>query len=280
MEAYYDCRASATGRTRRRAKVLKAQHPEFETWSQGTHARAGVSRADCHMPYLREGAIKVSDHRVRSPMRQVNRSCQTCHHASEAEMTVRVQVIQGRHKGLMNRAEDALVQLYDTIKEAKVRGTTDEQLKEAFALQRKAQWRLDFSNAENSQGFHAPQESVHISARPSTTPDKGRSRCSSRGGCREASAAMNLEQSFLDSIRESPDDPVPWLILADWLEEREDPCAELVRLTRSLRTEPEHADFDSRQRRVQELLAGGMKPLVPTLTNSIEQYVTAPSSRT
>jgi len=31
------------------AKMLKAQHPEFETWSSGLHARSGVSCADCHM---------------------------------------------------------------------------------------------------------------------------------------------------------------------------------------------------------------------------------------
>jgi uncharacterized protein (TIGR02996 family) len=80
---------------------------------------------------------------------------------------------------------------------------------------------------------------------------------------------MNLEQSFLDSIRESPGEVSLWHILADWLEERDDPRAELVRLTVSLRTEPKHKDFDKRQQRVQELLGGGMKPLVPTLTNSI-----------
>jgi uncharacterized protein (TIGR02996 family) len=80
---------------------------------------------------------------------------------------------------------------------------------------------------------------------------------------------MNLEQPFLESIRESPGEASLWLILADWLEERDDPRAELVRLTLSLRTEPDQGDFDKRQRRVQELLGGGMKPLVPTLVNSI-----------
>ena len=44
------------------ANTLKAQHPEFELWSQGIHARSGVACADCHMPYERDGAIKVSDH--------------------------------------------------------------------------------------------------------------------------------------------------------------------------------------------------------------------------
>jgi nitrite reductase (cytochrome c-552) len=29
-------------------------------------------------------------------------------------------------------------------------------------LHRKAQWRVDFVNAENSTGFHAPQEAARI----------------------------------------------------------------------------------------------------------------------
>ena len=61
------------------AEVLKAQHPEFEMWSQGIHARSGVSCADCHMPYKREGAMKVSEHWVRSPLLNISRSCQVCH---------------------------------------------------------------------------------------------------------------------------------------------------------------------------------------------------------
>jgi nitrite reductase (cytochrome c-552) len=53
--AFYDWQHGETG-----AKVYKAQHPEFELWSQGVHARSGVACADCHMPYMREGAMKVS----------------------------------------------------------------------------------------------------------------------------------------------------------------------------------------------------------------------------
>jgi nitrite reductase (cytochrome c-552) len=34
----------------------------------------------------------------------------------------------------------------------------------AQALQRKAQWRLDFVAAENSMGFHAPAEAARILA--------------------------------------------------------------------------------------------------------------------
>src|SRR5690606_17433014 len=56
------------------APTYKAQHPEFETWSQGIHARSGVSCADCHMPYGREGAMKVSSHWVKSPLLSVSSS--------------------------------------------------------------------------------------------------------------------------------------------------------------------------------------------------------------
>ena len=59
--------------------MLKAQHPEFEMWNQGIHARSGVACADCHMPYKRVGAMKISDHQVRSPLLNINRACQTCH---------------------------------------------------------------------------------------------------------------------------------------------------------------------------------------------------------
>jgi nitrite reductase (cytochrome c-552) len=145
-----------------KAPILKAQHPEFELWNQGIHARSGVACADCHMPYQREGAVKVSDHQVRSPLFNVARACQTCHRYEEEEIKARVEAIQGRNKELMDRAEDALVELLDAFKAAKEGNIPAQPLKEAQALQRKAQWRVDFINAENSLGFHAPQECARV----------------------------------------------------------------------------------------------------------------------
>jgi nitrite reductase (cytochrome c-552) len=156
---FYDWEHAETG-----ARVLKAQHPEFETWSQGIHARAGVACADCHMPYQREGALKVSDHWVRSPLLNVNRACQPCHAVPEAELLARVATIQDRTHALMGRAAAAVVDMLDAIGAAKRAGASDAQLAEALALQRKAQWRLDFVNAENSMGFHADQESAKVLA--------------------------------------------------------------------------------------------------------------------
>ncbi|MBX2812909.1 MAG: ammonia-forming cytochrome c nitrite reductase subunit c552 [Myxococcales bacterium] len=144
------------------APILKAQHPEFELWSQGIHARSGVACADCHMPYMRDGATKVSDHWVRSPLLNIHRACQTCHKFSEKEIAARVAVIQDRNYKLLQNSGQALVDLIDAIISARSKGATEEQLTPALELQRQAQWRLDFIAAENSMGFHAPQEAARI----------------------------------------------------------------------------------------------------------------------
>jgi nitrite reductase (cytochrome c-552) len=147
------------------APALKAQHPEFEMWNQGIHARSGVACADCHMPYQRVGALKISDHHVRSPLLNVNRACQTCHRWSEEELRQRVHTIQDTTFTLRGNAMDALVALIGDIKAARERGATDAQLAQARDLQRKGQFLLDFIEAENSMGFHAGQEAARILAR-------------------------------------------------------------------------------------------------------------------
>jgi nitrite reductase (cytochrome c-552) len=144
------------------APVLKAQHPEFELWNQGIHARSGVACADCHMPYIRVGATKISDHHVRSPLLNINHACQTCHHWPEAELQARVETIQERTYKLRSLAMDALIDLINDLKTARTAGKTDEQLARARDFQRKAQFYLDFIEAENSMGFHAPQEAARI----------------------------------------------------------------------------------------------------------------------
>lgn len=144
------------------APVLKAQHPEFELWSQGIHARSGVGCADCHMPYKREGAQKITDHHVRSPLLNINRACQTCHKVPEAELKARVETIQERTQRLRNLAMDAVIELIGDLKRAKASGKIDSQLDPARGFQRRAQFFLDFVEAENSTGFHAPQEAARI----------------------------------------------------------------------------------------------------------------------
>ena len=134
-------------------------------FSQGTHARSGVACADCHMPYTRQGALKISDHWVRSPLLNVNRSCQTCHKMSEDELRQRVDDIQGRTYELRNLALDAVLNLSRGIEAAARADKADPSLASARDYQRKAQFFADFVESENSMGFHAPQEAARILAR-------------------------------------------------------------------------------------------------------------------
>jgi uncharacterized protein (TIGR02996 family) len=76
------------------------------------------------------------------------------------------------------------------------------------------------------------------------------------------------EQAFLQAIVDDPGDDAVYLILADWLEEHDDPRrAELLRLHRRLLAsccEPdEHPERDAQQARLVQLLAEGVQPCVP-----------------
>jgi nitrite reductase (cytochrome c-552) len=107
-------------------------------------------------------ALKISDHHVRSPLLNINRACQTCHRIPESELKARAENIQENTFRLRNLAMDALIELIQDLKQAKAAGRNDKQLDPARNFQRKAQFYLDFVEAENSTGFHAPQESARI----------------------------------------------------------------------------------------------------------------------
>ncbi len=158
-EPFHDYLHGETG-----APAYKAQHPEFEMWNQGVHARSGVSCADCHMPYERKGAMKVSSHWVRSPLLNVNNACQTCHNIPESELREKVATIQGRTQDMLTRAAAAMTDMLDAIRDAQAAGKEDDEMDQIYDLQKKATWRLDFVSSENSMGFHADQETARILA--------------------------------------------------------------------------------------------------------------------
>jgi nitrite reductase (cytochrome c-552) len=146
------------------APMIKIQHPEFELWSTGLHARSGVACADCHMPYVREGSVKVSDHWLRSPLENISQSCQTCHNRPEEELTERVLTIQNTTADLLRQSEEAIIAAIDAIVAAREAGATDAELEEALLLHRAASLRWDFVSSENSTGFHSPQEAARVLA--------------------------------------------------------------------------------------------------------------------
>jgi nitrite reductase (cytochrome c-552) len=146
------------------ADMIKVQHPEYEMCSTSLHARSGVSCADCHMPFLRVGSVKASDHWVRSPLENLSHSCQTCHNLPEEELRERVDTIQDVTAALLRRSEEALIAAIDAIVASRKAGATDDDLAEALKLHRAASMRWDFVSSENSTGFHSPQEAARILA--------------------------------------------------------------------------------------------------------------------
>jgi len=146
------------------APMIKIQHPEFEMWSSGLHAQSGVACADCHMPYVRDGAVKVSDHWLRSPLVNVNNACQTCHKQDEQQLVERINIIQERTASLLRLNEEALLDAIDAIVVAQEAGATDEELAAARELHRRSSLRWDFVSSENSTGFHSPQEAARVLA--------------------------------------------------------------------------------------------------------------------
>jgi nitrite reductase (cytochrome c-552) len=165
IEAHYDEYAfSDWTHAETRAPMIKIQHPEFELWGTGVHAQSGLACADCHMPYIREGSVKISDHWVRSPLVNVERACQVCHRLTKDELLDRVASIQDRTAGLLGRTETALVSAIDAIAGAREAGAGEKALAEALRLHRSAQMRWDFIASENSTGFHSPQEAARVLA--------------------------------------------------------------------------------------------------------------------
>jgi nitrite reductase (cytochrome c-552) len=145
--------------------MIKMQHPEYELFTAGsTHYQAGVACADCHMPYTRDGAAKFSTHDVKSPLLNAETACGACH-TDVAYVTGRVADIQKQVRQTMDITEDALVAAIKGIEAAaQVSGVNQEALTEARRLQREAQLRWDFIAAENSMGFHNPEEALRILA--------------------------------------------------------------------------------------------------------------------
>jgi len=143
--------------------MLKAQHPDFEMFTaDSTHYKAGVACADCHMPYLRDGAAKYSSHDIHSPLLNPEQACGQCH--SDVDYVVgRVQTIQDEVYTAKLATEDAIVDAISAIQAAaKVSDVDPILLDEARTLHRHAQFRWDFVSAENSMGFHNPEEVLRI----------------------------------------------------------------------------------------------------------------------
>jgi nitrite reductase (cytochrome c-552) len=144
------------------AKMLKAQHPDYELFSGGVHAQSGVACADCHMPYMREGGRKYSSHWVTSPMKTVQTSCRTCHTQDEKWLLDRVKKTQNNVFHLQRLAGQTIARAHEVIGKAGAAPKVNRaELDKARELIRNAQWFWDYIAAENSMGFHNPDQALN-----------------------------------------------------------------------------------------------------------------------
>jgi nitrite reductase (cytochrome c-552) len=149
-------------------KVGFMRHPEYEFYSNGSvHYQAGAACADCHMPYTRVGASKISDHNVMSPLKNELKACQQCHSETPAWLTAQVVAIQDRTVSMMNRSgygTAVAAKLFEMAHQAQADGKTIDQglYDRAKDLYLEALYRVIFIGAENSIGFHNPTEAGRI----------------------------------------------------------------------------------------------------------------------
>ncbi|WP_410685647.1 ammonia-forming nitrite reductase cytochrome c552 subunit [Avibacterium paragallinarum] len=137
--------------------MLKAQHPDYETWLQGTHGKNGVTCVDCHMPKVQGADGKVyTDHKIGNPLDSFENTCANCHDQSKETLQ---KVVAGHKKDIkevMLKLEDQLVKAHFEAKAAWDAGATEEEMKPALQDIRHAQWRWDYSAAGHGGHIHAP----------------------------------------------------------------------------------------------------------------------------
>ena len=136
-------------------KLLKAQHPEMETFLSGKHA-ADLTCADCHMEIIQEdnGNVYFS-HELKSPLESeyLLSTCAVCH--EDTDMVAMVKNLQSRitarETEVGNKLSEFKTALADAVAEGK---KTEEELDAIRKIHREAQWFFDFCYVENSEGAH------------------------------------------------------------------------------------------------------------------------------
>ncbi|OOS01503.1 ammonia-forming cytochrome c nitrite reductase subunit c552 [Canicola haemoglobinophilus] len=140
-----------------KAPMLKAQHPDYETWLQGTHGKNGVTCVDCHMPKVQGADGKVyTDHKIGNPFDAFEHTCANCHDQSKETLQ---KVVEGHKKDIkqvMLKLEDQIVKAHFEAKAAWDAGATESEMKEALKAIRHAQWRWDYSAAGHGGHMHSP----------------------------------------------------------------------------------------------------------------------------
>lgn len=138
------------------AKLLKAQHPEMETFLNGSfHAQMGMSCASCHMEKVTGENGSYTSHNLVSPLSSpaILDTCAACH--KDVDMAEKVHAIQDKVTARETEVGNALSAFKDQLAQAVASGEyTEEELDAIRLVYRHAQWFFDYEYVENSEGAH------------------------------------------------------------------------------------------------------------------------------
>ncbi|MBA0212674.1 ammonia-forming nitrite reductase cytochrome c552 subunit [Pectobacterium brasiliense] len=164
MEKYYDAISfSDWTNTLSRAPMLKAQHPEYETWSIGIHGKNNVTCIDCHMPKVKNADGKLyTDHKIGNPFDNYGETCTNCHTQDKAAMQAVVAERKTAIQDLKLKAEAQLVHAHFEAKAAWDAGATEAEMQPILMDIRHAQWRWDLAVASHGIHMHAPDEGLRM----------------------------------------------------------------------------------------------------------------------
>ncbi len=144
-------------------KMLKAQHPEMETFLASTHATMGLNCSSCHMAEEKaEDGTTYHSHYLVSPLKSetLMATCASCHGSADAAKTLVTSTqekVTARETETGNRLSELKDTLTAAVSEAKM---TEEELDAVRKLHREAQWFFDFCYVENSEGAHNSKLSI------------------------------------------------------------------------------------------------------------------------
>ncbi|MBG6248340.1 ammonia-forming nitrite reductase cytochrome c552 subunit [Candidatus Symbiopectobacterium endolongispinus] len=164
MEKYYDAIAfSDWTNSLSRAPMIKAQHPEYETWSAGIHGKNNVTCIDCHMPKVKNAKGKLyTDHKIGNPFDSYEQTCTNCHTQDKASMQGIMAERKAAIRSLKLKAEEQLVHAHFEAKAAWDAGATEAEMQPILTDIRHAQRRWDLAIASHGIHMHAPDEGLRM----------------------------------------------------------------------------------------------------------------------
>ncbi len=156
------------------ALLTKLQHPDVETQWGSKHERAGAECKDCHMPKIKQKGKEFTLHGAGRPRQMLKDTCLRCHSDwTEQEAEYQIDAIQAYTRGKMRKAEFSLGQLIDAYVLAKDLGIGEDILRDVRKEHDRANTLWEWWTAENSDGFHNPEQARQSLAESVNASQKG-----------------------------------------------------------------------------------------------------------